>query len=394
MEWFLLGSLPFATLVCVLLLAAGNRVRGTARNAPSPPPDGWPQVSVIVPIAGTTKATESCLVSVLLQDYPAYEVIFVTRRRDEEPVPLIHGLIEERDVRGFCSCRHVVNDDATECGQKNHNLLAGIATVDKERKIFVFCDSSHLAPPHWLKRLVAPIANNESAVTTGYHHVLPGDRRLATWGRAATVSMLQRLQEIDALTQPWGGNTAIVRSLFEELKIGELWAKNVVDDVSLAAQLKEVGIKVSFVSSASLSTPLADEHFMGWSDWLTRQWLYLKFCFPSSWLMAGVMLLLLVLMLLATSACCFAAPMGFVSLDMALPAVCFLVFFSGFGEILRLRHPNPGPRYLWLLAFHVTVFMGCFCHIRSWFAREIHWHRISYRVTWKGRVKSLTIMES
>jgi hypothetical protein len=336
----------------------------------------------------------SCLVSVLVQDYPSHEVVFVTRKHDEEAVPLIRGLIQEGGARGCCPCRHVVSGDATACGQKNHNLLAGIATVSDKQSVLAFFDASHVAPSQWLKSLIGPIARNVAAVTTGYHHVLPGDCGVATLGRAVTVLVLHRLQEITLLTQPWGGNTAIKRSVFDELEVGELWATNVVDDVSLAARLKRAKIKVNPVPGADIFTPLASESFTGWSDWLTRQWLYLKFCFPGSWMLGGLMVHLLAALLLAASVRCLAALTGFASWSGTLPAVSFLLLLCAVGETLRIHHPNPGPRLRWLAAFVATVFMGCYCHMRCWFAREIHWRRISYRVHWGGRVEEIRETES
>jgi ceramide glucosyltransferase len=361
---------------------------------PSPPSCGWPQVSVIVPVAGSGKSMADCLRSVLVQDYPAYEVVFVTRKQDEKAASIIRELIEEKGAGGYSDCRHVTSGDATECGQKNFNLLAGIATVNGEREVFAFFDASHVAPVDWLKKLVGPIACDKVSVTTGYHHVFPESHCLAATGRAVTVSVIHLFQKISFFTQPWGGSTAIKRTVFEELGIKEIWETNVVDDVSLAAQLKKTGTRVRSISGACLSTPLASESFAGWSDWFTRQLLYLKFCFPGSWIMSGVGMNLLAALLAAATACCLAAITGRVPLETALPSVLFLLVFSTVAEIFRIKHPHPGPFAMWQGAFFVTVAMGCFCHLRSWFARAIRWRGICYSVAWGGRVLKITGMGS
>jgi ceramide glucosyltransferase len=350
----------------------------------------WPIVSVIVPVAGAENDMAACLRSVLVQDYPSYEVVFVTRQQNEKAASIIRKLIEEKGARGYCDCRHIASGDATVCGQKNFNLLAGIATVSREREVFAFFDASHVAPVDWLKRLIGPIACNEVPVTTGYHHVLPEYHSLAAVGRAITVSIIHLLHKISFLSQPWGGNTAIRRSVFEALDIKEIWETNVVDDVSLAAQLKKTGTRLRSIPGACLSTPLAHESLKGWSDWFTRQLLYLKFCFPGSWVLSGFGLFLLAALLLSATACCLAAVIGGDPLETALPAGLFLLVFSIVAEIFRKNHPHPGPFVMWHGAFFVMVVMGCFCHLRSWFSRAIRWRGICYNVTWGGRVLYIT----
>jgi ceramide glucosyltransferase len=351
---------------------------------------GWPKVSVIVPVAGAEKEMAACLRSVLVQDYPSYEVVFVTQKQDEKAASVIRELLGEKDARGYSDCRHVTSGNATKCGQKNFNLLAGIATVSREREIFAFFDAAHVAPVDWLKKLTGPIVSGEAPVTTGYHHVLPENFGLAAVGRAITVSVPHLLQKIRFLTQPWGGNTAIRRSVFEALGIRKIWETNVVDDVSLAAQLKKTGTRVSMISGACLSTPLSGESLKGWSDWFTRQLLYLKFCFPGSWVIMGVMMHLMAALLLASTSCCLAAIIGVVSLKTALPAGLFLLIYSVIAEIFRKNHPRPGPRAMWLGTSLATVAMVCFCHVRTWFARIIRWRGICYTVARGGRVLNIT----
>ena len=96
-----------------------------------------------------------------------------------------------------------------------------------------------------------------------------------------------------------------------------------------------------------------------------------------------------VAMLLAASARCLVALVGFAPLSSTLPALSFLLLSCMIGEVLRTRHPAPGPRLRWLAALHATVFMACYCHMRCWFTREIHWRGISYRVRWGGRVEEI-----
>ncbi len=55
--------------------------------------------------------------------------------------------------------------------QKNHNLLAGVAACDPERKIFVFADSDHQPDTDWLRRIVAPLRGDVADIVTGYRKI-------------------------------------------------------------------------------------------------------------------------------------------------------------------------------------------------------------------------------
>jgi hypothetical protein len=275
---------------------------------------------------------------------------------------------------------------ATACSQKNHNLLAGLRAADGRRTVFVFCDSGHTAPPGWLRRLVKPIADGTTSIATGYHRVIPGDERAPTLGRAATVLVLGLLQGIPACTQPWGGSTAVTRTLFHQLKIRDLWAENVVDDVSLATRLARAGIRAHRVAGAVLDTPMAGVSFTSWRLWVVRQWLYLKFCVPGTWLAGGLLAHLLAILTLAAIVECSVALLGIGAPAMTASAALFLLAVVAFALALRAFHPRPGSPARWLAACAAAIFMGSWCHAETWARRVVEWRGFRYRVSRGGRV--------
>ena len=188
------------------------------------------------------------------------------------------------------------------------------------------------------------------------------------------------------LNQPWGGATAIRRSLFESLGVAKLWAENVVDDVSLAARLVRAGILVGIPKGASLYTPVESETPAGWRDWLTRQWLYLKFCMPGSWLAGGLLVHLLWALVLLSGVCLFLAPLGLIPGVLALAAPLFLGGLTGLGLALRSYHPHPGPLAKWLAAYFAAMGMASWCHLQTLGTMEMRWRGMVYRVGWQGRV--------
>lgn len=377
-----------ATLGLLFVPDRSGRSRA-AEDGPALRPATWPRVSLIVPVAGIADCTETSLRSLLDQDYPTFEILWVTRDAEDDAVSLLRRLMREREESAAPPVRLVTSGPASRCGQKNHNLLAGVAAAAADTEVFVFADSTHEARPDWLRSLVAPISLGRTAVTTGYHHILPARATLPLLGRAVTVLALYRLQECRFITQPWGGNTAIARALFERLKVADTWADNVVDDVSLAMLLRQAGLRATPVREACLTTPLTDQDCSAWTRWLTRQWLYLKFCFPGSWAAAGVLLAVLAGFIVLAGLQALLLLTGANASLLNLASLAFLGGLAGIGLSLRRFHPRPGPVPYWPAAVAAAVFVAIWSHLRTWRAHEIRWKGVRYAVSGKGRVISV-----
>ncbi|MEW6660544.1 MAG: glycosyltransferase [Thermodesulfobacteriota bacterium] len=381
MEQLILGAMAVVLLLMSGLLIAGGR--GLSRQNSGlgeSEPTGWPAVALLVPVAGAAADLTANLRSLLCQDYPDYQVIFVTKEMADPATPVIAALIPE-----YPRSRLILSGPAVSCGQKNHNLLAGLKALGDTAEVLVFCDSTRLAPNNWLKSMVLPLVRGEVPVVSGYHHVLPQDQGFAAWGRAITVLILYLTKPIPRLNQPWGGATAIKRQDFEDLQVARMWSRNVVDDVSLAALLQEKGLPVGLAPGASLSSPYRGETLAGWRDWLTRQWLYLKFCLPGAWLALGFLFYLLAVLVILSGVQLLAAALTF-SLGPAWPGAVFLAALTGLAGAMKNLHPQPARLRTWLPAFYGAIAMAVWCHLRTWRGREIHWRGISYRVGWQGRV--------
>lgn len=381
MEGFVIGAMAAVLLLINGLLWAGGRALARNRSEfDQDNPASWPAVALIVPVAGAPGDLAANLRSLLTQDYPDYQVIFSTKDLADPATPAIAALMPEHP-----RARLVVSGPAVGCGQKNHNLLAGVRAAGETPEILAFCDSTRLAPRDWLKGLVLPLIRGKAQVVSGYHQVLPRDQSFAAWGRTVTVLFLFITKGISCLNQPWGGATAIRRRVFEDLQVAPLWASNVVDDVSLAALLQERGLRVGLAAGGSLTTHTSGETLGSWQDWLIRQLLYLKFCLPGSWLAVGLLLYLLAGLVLFSGLALLGAVQGD-SLFYPWAGAVFLAALTGAALFLKRLHPRPPSLRWWLPAFFGAIFMAAWCHLRNWGTREIQWRGITYRVGWKGRV--------
>src|SRR4051794_16004722 len=84
-------------------------------------PGFQPYVSVIAPSRGLEPGLAENLLSLLNQDYPAYEILFVFDRDGDPAVEVLNQL-----DRGDVCVRTVIAGPASDSGQKVHNLRVAV----------------------------------------------------------------------------------------------------------------------------------------------------------------------------------------------------------------------------------------------------------------------------
>ncbi len=343
--------------------------------------DMLPKTTVIIPVTGSPACLRENLLSILEQDHPDFVVLFVVNDISDRAVPVLKKLCIQ-----FDNAKIIESGTAVACSQKNHNLLAGVATAD-QAEILVFCDSGHRAPAGWLNRLVSPLLISQDAViSSGYHQVLVNNSRLVEIGRAICVLGLRLARMVPGFEQPWGGSIAMTQSTFEKLDVHGLWARTVVDDVTLARHLDRNKLSTIIPFKCDLDTTISNANWSFWDSWLTRQWAYLKFVYPLLWLVLGIAGLSFTI---AFSAIIILLPLqasGVTSQGLLYPSIIVIIMFLLFALLLRLFHPQPGNILKWVPAFYVALIMAGKCHMNTWFTRTISWAGISYTVGKGGKV--------
>jgi len=369
-------------VVLLALYVLGHRhVRGG--NGPEPAPGTFPRVAVIMPLTGDTPVMRQALASILDQDYPDYAVLCVTESETDPAVAMGHDV-----AAGSNRLVQVVAGPATTCGQKNHNILAGIRAASTA-EVYVFYDSTHLANQHFITNLVAPIARDDAAMTSGFHRIVSEDSRTGTIGMLITCMALHLLQPIRAITQPWGGAMAISRVAFDRFGLYALWSRNIVDDFSMGPHLHRWGLPAWPVAAACLETPLSGMTLSRWDAWLTRQLLYLKFCIPPGWLVSILAVLVLSAPPVLGAVALLGVIPGAVGPTMALVTVCYWVAFLGIGLLYRGLSPRPVPFMAWLRGYVATFLMLAWTFGRTFTTNTMSWRGIDYKVGWGGVVRAV-----
>ena len=227
-------------------------------------PEFQPFVSVIAPCRGLEPGLSENLQTLLEQDYPRYEVLFVFDRADDPAIQVI-GRGSSRIART------IIAGPATDSGQKVHNLRVAVTEIDPQSEVLVFVDTDARPAKDWLKHLVAPLADETLGASTGYRWFVPSRGGIASRLRGVwNASVASALGSDTAKNFCWGGSTAIRRTTFEKLNVSERWRGTVSDDFTITRVLKEAKLPIHFTPHC-LVPSAGDCDFKELLEFTTRQ---------------------------------------------------------------------------------------------------------------------------
>src|SRR6185436_13182192 len=116
------------------------------REIARPLPDLAPFVSVIAPCRGLENGLRENLDALFQQDYPAYEIVFVTDCADDPSLSVVEEVSKSKDSARVSS-RLLIAGEGIDSGQKVHNLRTAVTMVDARTEVLVFVDSDGRPQP-------------------------------------------------------------------------------------------------------------------------------------------------------------------------------------------------------------------------------------------------------
>jgi cellulose synthase/poly-beta-1,6-N-acetylglucosamine synthase-like glycosyltransferase len=218
------------------------------RETARPLPDFQPFVSVIAPGRGLEPGLAENLRPLLTQDYARYEVLFVFDREDDPAIKLVS---DEFSRIG----RTIIAGPARDCGQKVHNLRVAVNEVDPESEVLVFVDTDARPARDWLRKLVAPLADETLGASSGYRWFVPERGGIASRLRGVwNASIASALGGDTTKNFCWGGSTAIRRSTFARFNVSDRWRGTVSDDFTITRVLKEAKVPIHFTPNCLVAS--------------------------------------------------------------------------------------------------------------------------------------------
>jgi ceramide glucosyltransferase len=365
--WFLFTIIPpvvYASLGAIRIFLASKR-------------DGWqtradfPLMEILVPIKGVLPNQEKILESLLRQDYPSYNVIFLIESEEDPAGSLVDSLSSR-----YPHVRKLITGTAGMCGQKNHNLVQGIKHLSPSAEVVVFCDSSNMVDADWLRRFTEPLRTGAFEVVTTFRAFDP--RPATIWGICQAIYAAFLLLLIANKPKPWGGATAITRSALQRLDVIGEWSRNVIDDLALGNILDKAGIPVFLDPLSLVRSPLPNQCLSGLIHYLDRQILFPKWTNPIIWSIILVFQLSVTAAAVGAFIVAILFPLGLTSPILGWSSYCFFIVLFAAAVLFWSMNPFRIPIWRWLISYLPFIFVTAFVLSRSVFRDHIEWHGKRY----------------
>jgi cellulose synthase/poly-beta-1,6-N-acetylglucosamine synthase-like glycosyltransferase len=346
-----------------------------------PLPDYFPFVSVIAPTRGLEPGFIDNVRPLLAQHYPEYEIQFVF---DDPQDPCLQTI-------RVLDAKVVIAGPAVNTGQKVHNLIVATQQIDPRTEVIVFVDTDARPDEDWLRKLVAPLADETVGASTGYRWFVPERGGLASRLRGVwNASVASALGADTTKNFCWGGSTAIRRSTFEELRVVDRWRGTISDDFTITRVLKEAQRPIHF-TPLCLVPSVGDCGWRELIEFTTRQIKITRVYAPHLWLplLLGSALFTLVffgglarLMLQLVSGQPSLALASILAVIFALGAAKGLIRWRAvslaLGALYRtaLRRDLLAHLFLWPFASLIYLYNS----VAAAFSRRLTWRGITYNL--------------
>jgi len=319
------------------------------------------KVTVFCPCKGIDAEFEENIQSIVNQDYPNYDAVFIVESEDDEAHASLCKLKQNVLVAGR----------ATNQGQKVHNLVHAVkhaATPD----IYVFCDSDARFPHDWLSRLLGPL--DGANLTTGYRWYVAPRLHLPTLMRSAWNAASLSILGDNNRNFVWGGSTAIHRDTFHRLNILDAWRGSVSDDYAITRTAQRAGAKIIFVPECLIPS-YGECTFRELLEFTTRQVVITRVYHPGLWRVGFIGHAIFI-------AAFWTLPFSHPWLWLAIYSLSAGRSSVRYSAIRTVLPPAALSKHGWfyILSSPLVALLYLYNMIASAFSTEIVWRKIHYKL--------------
>jgi len=355
-----------------------------------------PRVAVLCPCKGVEPGLERNLVTLTEFDHQNYEVFFILASEADPAISIVRRIATQSRHRAHV----IIAGEPTSCGEKVNNLRFAIEQLPPEFDVLVFVDSDGRPGKSWLQRLVAPLSDSRVGAVTTMRWIIPNRNNLATLLLAAWNAPLVTMLSEKGKNFCWGGGTAILRTIFEQIGALEEWKHSVSDDYSMTSALERARRPILFVPEC-LMPSFAETDFSGLFEFTNRQILITRVYAERLWAPAAATHLFysstLIFGIVLTLAAFFAQRpalhlAALTLLPLLLSAIRSALRLAGVTEILpawRAQIMSQAWIYIFLTIFIPFLYLLNF--LNSIVTRKIRWRGIQYELMTPDQTRITTL---
>jgi ceramide glucosyltransferase len=236
----LTGSLVY----CVLIVVATRRFLA----ATLPAPGNKPPISVLKPLCGHDDGLEENLSSFMVQDYPAYEVLFGVHHPDDPAVAVAEKIIGE--FSGRISARLIITGESPIPNAKAFSLNRMVR--DARYDVLVMSDSDVRVTPSLLSHLAQEFQDDRIGLNSCPYRAVPGK---SLWSRLEAIGMNTELlggvmvaRMVEGMRFALGCTVAVRRSVLDDMGGFGYLQEFLAEDFVIGQRAAELGHGVLFSS--------------------------------------------------------------------------------------------------------------------------------------------------
>ena len=235
----LLAAAPLVYYALATLVALRFFKRERARV----PPDFTPSVSILKPVRGVDFGSYENLKSFCRQEYPDYEILVALNDDTDPAVPVIRRIIAEFPERRICL---LVGAEHLGANRKV-NKLARLAR-EARHEVLVLTDGDVRVGPHFLREVVAPLADKKiGAVTCFYRGIVEkhlGAEIEALGASSDFFAGVLMAGWMEGITFALGASIATTKEWLVKIGGFEAIAETLADDYELGYRISKAGGEV------------------------------------------------------------------------------------------------------------------------------------------------------
>jgi chlorobactene glucosyltransferase len=280
----LLNILQFFWIAIVIVYMAFNMLH-LVRLRPSPvSPDSAPMISVCIPARNEERDIEKCLMSLLRQNYPNFEIIAVNDHSTDKTGEILHRLAGEQENTRLA----VIDIDELPEGWLGKPHALHTASKAAHGDYLLFTDADPVFEPNALSSAMALMKEKDLDLLT----LMPGCEFGSFWERCVqpvifgfigTLSRFRKIndQENNSSAMGFGAFLMFKRSAYEKISGHEGVKNAVLEDVFLAKNSKKAGLKMLVAEGRAIfSIRMYHSLYEIWVGWRKNMFLAMRSSIP------------------------------------------------------------------------------------------------------------------